>query len=230
MYICNLKKSVAVVFTLIAYTNASFVYGVDEVPDELASLMRRAEIDMRNIPLKISDMDANNPTDLYISSDKLNMSAYRMLYLNKHKAILADQHARLSAILSEIELRSFDENVHALDGHVVSNLTTLLNIARSLELGRSLPLNDALTIVRNFSIVSSEDLDRLCSGFDELHIELFSRIATFAEDLYLRRESEIGINQFITIADNWTTQGGCFEGRRNRLYVALATMMANVGV
>lgn len=230
MFVNNIEKSLSTFCAFIFAAHISFVCAADEMSDELVSLMQRNEIDMRNVPLKISDMDADNPTDLYVSRDKLNMSGYRVTYLNKHKAILPDQHARLAPILAEIESRRFDENVHALDGHVVSNLTNLLNIARSLELGRSISLNDALIIVRNFDIVSSADLDRLCSGFDELHVELFSRVATFAEDLYLRRESEIGINQFITITDNWTTQGGCFAGRRNRLYVALATMMANIGV
>lgn len=210
--------------------NISSVSAADEMSDELVSLARRDEIDARNIPLRISDMDENNPTDLYVSRNKLNMSAYRMRYLNKHKPILAEQHARLVPILAEIERHRFDENVHALDVHVTANLENLLGIARSLELGRNIPLDQALTIVRNFSIVSNEDLNRLCSGFDAQHSELFSRVATFAEDLSMYRESEIGINQFITITDNWTTQGGCFQGRRNRLFVALATMMANIGV
>lgn len=230
MFVCNVNKYIVSLFVFIASANVSLVRAVDEMSDELISLIRRNEIYMHNVSLKISDIDKDNPTDLYISRNKLNMSAYRMTYLNKHKAILADQHARLAAILTEIELQRFDENVHALDVHVMANLNNLLNIARSLELGRNIPLNDAVTIVRSFSIVSNENLNKLCSGFDELHVELFSRVATFAEDLYLKRESEIGIDQFITIIDNWTTQGGCFAGRRNRLFVALATMMANIGV
>lgn len=202
----------------------------DEVCDELVSLVRRADIDAHNDSLRISDRDEHNPIDLYISRDKLNMSAYRVKYLNKHKPILAQNRARLIPILAEIERHIFDEDVHVLDAHVVANLTNLLDIARSLELGRNIPLSDSLAIVRNFSIVSNEDLNRLCCGFDDLHIELFSRVATFAEDLYVSRESDIGVNQFITITDNWTMQGGCFQGRRNRLFVALATMMANIGV
>jgi len=196
--------------------------------DDMASLSRRAEIDARNEPLKASDR--NLGTNLHINSDKLNTSALRVTYLKRHEAILPDCHARLMPILAEISLRQFDENVHALDPHVERNLDTLLNIARSLDLGRNVPLTEAIEIARNFDIVSSAHLNQLCVGFDARHSELFSRVATLAHDLDVRRDSTIGIDQFITITDNWTTQGGCFQGRRNRLYVALASMMANIGV
>ncbi|MES2253303.1 MAG: hypothetical protein V4482_06460 [Pseudomonadota bacterium] len=195
---------------------------------EITSLFRRAEIDAHNESLRSSDRDLS--TNLHINGDKLNTSALRITYLNKHQAILSDCHARLVPILAEISLRQFDENVHALDPHVVANLDNLLNIAQSLDMGRNVPLTEANGLVRSFGIVSDVHLNQLCAGFDARHSELFSRVATLAHDLDVQRESNIGIDQLITITDNWTTQGGCFQGRRNRLYVALASMMANIGV
>ena len=231
MVIVNLKNFTSF-FSVLLLANVSFMYAAEDIisDDEMASLVRRAEIAAHNEPLKASDMAKVNPTDLHINADKLNRSALRAMYLNKHKSVLPDCHARLASILTEINSRRFDENVHALDTHVVANLDNLLNIARTLDMGRNVPLKDALTIVRGFNIVSNQHLNILCDGFDARHIELFSRVATLSSSLYLNMESDIGVNQFVTITDNWTTNGGCFQGRRNRLYIVLASIMANIGV
>jgi hypothetical protein len=73
-------------------------------------------------------------------------------------------------------------------------------------------------------------LERVCDGFNAKDIELFSLSVTLSHELKAKYGVNHGICNFETIEDNITTGGGCIEGRRDRLFVALASTMASMGV
>jgi hypothetical protein len=158
---------------------------------------------------------------------------FRSAYLSNYESILPGCHDNLERILKGISAARFDASVHDLDGFVGKELGNLLDIARSLELGVNLPLDQALIVAHTIhspQFVAENYVDTLCSGFNAQDLELFSRVVTLAQELLDTWEIDVGISWFATIEDNQTTGGGCLPGRRNRLFKTFAAMMANIGV
>lgn len=158
---------------------------------------------------------------------------FRFAYLSSYESELPQCHEKLERILAGIAVTPFDVSVHALDGFVGRELHNLLDIARSLELGQNLPLEQALIVAHTIHIpqfVTENYVDSLCNGFTAQDYELFSRVVTLAKELSETWDIDVGVSWFATIEDNQTTGGGCLPGRRNRLFKTLAAMMANIGV
>ena len=158
---------------------------------------------------------------------------FRSVYLSNYESKLPECHDNLERILTGISAARFDASVHDLDGFVGKELDNLLEIARLLELGKNLPLDQALMVAHTIhtpQFVGEDYVDTLCGGFNAQDHELFSRVVTLAQELFETWDICVGVSWFATIEDNKTTNGGGLPGRRNRLFNTLAAMMANIGV
>ncbi len=136
-----------------------------------------------------------------------------------------------------------DLDVHAYDGFYGAHNVGILNILRALRLGENADGNiytaerardRAVAILQangqadSINSVAGQ-LPGYFAGLSADDTELFCRLVGIVHD-FVERDNLGFVHYLIGIPENWTTQGGCVEGRRNRNLTAVIPLLRTLGL
>ena len=145
----------------------------------------------------------------------------------------------LTACIAVNPTNAQDLNVHLYDGFYNAHNAAVLNIIRTLRLGENeggqirfdatQARDRAVTILREngqeHSINSvAAQLPGYFAGLSGDDSELFCRLVGTVSD-FVEHGSPDFTHYLLGIPENWLTQGGCVEGRRNRNLVSTVTLL-----
>ncbi len=136
-----------------------------------------------------------------------------------------------------------DLDVHAYDGFYGAHNAGILNILRSLRLGqnrdghiytaeqardRAVAILQANGQADSINSVAGQ-LPGYFAGLSADDTELFCRLVGIVHD-FVERDNPGFVHYLLGIPENWTTQGGCVEGRRNRNLAAIIPLLRTLGL
>jgi hypothetical protein len=136
-----------------------------------------------------------------------------------------------------------DLDVHAYDGFYGTHNAGILNILRSLGLGQNRDGNiytaeqardRAVAILQENGQADSinsvaAQLPGYFAGLSADDTELFCRLVGIVHD-FVAHDNLGFVHYLLGIPENWTTQGGCVQGRRNRNLAAVIPLLRTLGL
>jgi hypothetical protein len=137
-----------------------------------------------------------------------------------------------------------DTDVHVLDSYVASKIGQLDAVGEALKLGdASLDIDTQKTLLftrleeyphifteYNGTAVTLEQekdfIGRVYPGLHPTDLHIYSRSMTLADRIFQETGDTWPLNRiYDCIAENYLTHGGCYQGRRNRIFVVYASML-----
>ncbi|MDP5012215.1 MAG: hypothetical protein NWQ29_00725 [Alphaproteobacteria bacterium] len=136
-----------------------------------------------------------------------------------------------------------DLDVHIYDAFYGAHNSAVLNILRALRLGQNRDGNiytaeqardRAVTILQENGQADSinsvaAQLPGYFAGLSADDTELFCRLVGIVHD-FVEHENPNFVHYLLGIPENWATQGGCVEGRRNRNLVSIIPLLRTLGL
>lgn len=151
---------------------------------------------------------------------------------------------QLHAFRSHLFTVPQNESVHIIDSYVEKNLNTLCSIASKHCLDDGTLKKEEIQKILRGTLAENPDLytkyeDKLVTtsmmhgyveavlqGLDEPVLSLYSRALTFSLRLKEEQEEAWHLQRiYDCIAENYLTGGGCYAGRRNRIFIVYTAML-----
>lgn len=160
-----------------------------------------------------------------------------------HKDV-AIHRATLGSIVVLLERISQGDDVHVLDGHVVANLERLHTIGDAF--GVDTPTLTAaemrtylLSCCDSYKEYEGHAVTKMqLNGYigavlttaseQTSTLRMYSRVVSLIQHLGTRDQAMYLKRLLDAISENYLTQGGCFQGVRNRIYIRYVDMMNNL--
>lgn len=170
-------------------------------------------------------------------------------YITTHAdyQVIQEQRALFAPILAAFTAvnptNAQDLDVHIYDAFYGAHNSAVLNILRALRLGQNRDGNiytaeqardRAVTILQENGQADSinsvaAQLPGYFAGLSADDTELFCRLVGIVHD-FVEHENPNFVHYLLGIPENWTTQGGCVEGRRNRNLVSIIPLLRTLGL
>jgi len=149
----------------------------------------------------------------------------------------------LEACIAVNPTQAQDLDVHVYDAFYAAHNAATLAILRTLRLGEEVgqvifnpqqALDRAVAILRengqadNINSVAAQ-LPGYFTGFTAEDSELFCRLVGIVSDFVDNGNQDL-VHYLLGIYENWTTQGGCLQGRRGRNLMAIIPILRTLGL
>lgn len=148
----------------------------------------------------------------------------------------AEQYEKWKSLMNayELELKkdiTTSQSIHILDAFFSTHKNYLFELSREYHFGTYLPkLDDIKSHAKTISdfILTDEKLDYLIKDFELINLELFSCFITLSIEFLktgTNQQKDLALASLFQQVDNWETQGGCLEGRVNRIMMGYIGLM-----